>query len=59
MRQRRGEQQFLEWKIAKAHERMEQHKWRRALEVGAELNIAKLVRYSCSVPNDAETIANT
>ncbi|KAL7937568.1 PUA-like domain-containing protein [Trichoderma chlorosporum] len=46
IRQHRGEQSFLEWKLLKAQERMEQRQWRRALEVGAALTTARHARYS-------------
>ncbi|KAL7798497.1 hypothetical protein V8C37DRAFT_399267 [Trichoderma ceciliae] len=46
IRQNRGEQSFLDWKLTKAQERMEQRQWRRALEVGAALTTARHARYS-------------
>ncbi|UKZ80605.1 hypothetical protein TrVFT333_008367 [Trichoderma virens FT-333] len=46
IRQHRGEQSFLDWKLMKAQERMEQRQWRRALEVGAALTTARHARYS-------------
>ncbi|KAL7946309.1 PUA-like domain-containing protein [Trichoderma barbatum] len=46
IRQHHGEQSFLEWKLMKAQERMEQRQWRRALEVGAALTTARHARYS-------------
>ncbi|ETS06369.1 hypothetical protein M419DRAFT_4649 [Trichoderma reesei RUT C-30] len=41
IRQHRGEQSFLEWKLMKAQERMDRRQWRRALEVGAALTNAR------------------
>ncbi|KAL6867938.1 hypothetical protein J3F83DRAFT_761322 [Trichoderma novae-zelandiae] len=46
IRQHRGEQSFLDWKLMKAQERMEQRQWRRALDVGAALTTARHARYS-------------
>ncbi|PON28036.1 hypothetical protein TGAM01_v203173 [Trichoderma gamsii] len=46
IRQNHGEQSFLDWKVMKAQERMEQQQWRRALEVGAALTTARHARYS-------------
>ncbi|KAL6910642.1 hypothetical protein GGI43DRAFT_427205 [Trichoderma evansii] len=46
IRQNHGEQSFLDWKLMKAQERMEQRQWRRALEVGAALTTARHARYS-------------
>ncbi|KAH6610437.1 hypothetical protein Trco_000457 [Trichoderma cornu-damae] len=46
IRQNRGEQRFLDWKLMKAQEKMEQQQWRRALEVGAALTTARQARYS-------------
>lgn len=46
IRQNHGEQSFLDWKVMKAQERMEQRQWRRALEVGAALTTARHARYS-------------
>ncbi|KAK1245059.1 hypothetical protein MKX08_004688 [Trichoderma sp. CBMAI-0020] len=46
VRQNHGEQSFLDWKVMKAQERMEQRQWRRALEVGAALTTARHARYS-------------
>lgn len=37
IRQRRGDQEFLEWKRAKAEERITIGQWRRTLELRAEL----------------------
>ncbi|PHH91083.1 hypothetical protein CDD83_1711 [Cordyceps sp. RAO-2017] len=39
IRQKRGEQGFLEWKTAKAEERIDLEQWRRALELGTELKL--------------------
>ncbi|PTB67298.1 hypothetical protein BBK36DRAFT_1167704 [Trichoderma citrinoviride] len=46
IRQHRGEQSFLDWKLMKAQERMDRRQWRRALEVGAALTTARNARYS-------------
>lgn len=46
IRQNHGEQSFLDWKMMKAQERMERRQWRRALEVGAALTMARRARYS-------------
>ncbi|RCI11094.1 hypothetical protein L249_7184 [Ophiocordyceps polyrhachis-furcata BCC 54312] len=39
VRQKRGEQGFLEWKTAKAEERVILAQWRRAMELGTELRL--------------------
>ena len=41
IRQRRGEQAFLEWKRTKVEETIDLEQWRQALEVGKELELAK------------------
>ncbi|RDA83538.1 hypothetical protein CP532_4480 [Ophiocordyceps camponoti-leonardi (nom. inval.)] len=39
IRQKRGEQGFVEWKTAKAEERVNLAQWRRAMELGTELRL--------------------
>ncbi|KAF4585661.1 hypothetical protein GQ602_004966 [Ophiocordyceps camponoti-floridani] len=39
VRQKRGEQAFVEWKTAKAEERVNLAQWRRAMELGSELRL--------------------
>lgn len=53
VRQRRGSQGFLEWRMLKAQERMDQEQWRHALELGAELSLAKRTK---SPPAHAATV---
>lgn len=44
VRQRRGEQAFVEWKTTKAEERTGLERWRLALELGAELKLEREAR---------------
>ncbi|UNI14242.1 hypothetical protein JDV02_000891 [Purpureocillium takamizusanense] len=49
IRQRRGEQGFLDWKRAKAEETMDLEQWRQALELGKDLKLAKPSRSTRSM----------
>lgn len=42
VKQRGGDRGFLEWKMARAQERMDLEQWRRTMHLGLELNLAKL-----------------
>lgn len=54
IRQRRGDQGFLDWKTAKAQERINLEQWGRALELGTELKLARLSQSGRSVLSNAE-----
>ncbi|KND95310.1 hypothetical protein TOPH_00584 [Tolypocladium ophioglossoides CBS 100239] len=53
IRQRRGDPGFLDWKMAKAEERIDLEQWRRALELGTELKLVRLSQASQSVQSNA------
>lgn len=42
VKQTGGDRGFLDWKMAKAQERMDLEQWRRTMHLGLELNLAKL-----------------
>ncbi|KOS21269.1 hypothetical protein ESCO_006774 [Escovopsis weberi] len=52
IRQKCGEQLFLDWKMMKAQERMDQRQWRRAIKVGATLALRKASKNSRSTMQD-------
>ncbi|KAJ6446479.1 lysozyme [Purpureocillium lavendulum] len=49
VRQRRGEQGFVNWKTTQANERLNLEEWRRALQTGNELKLARLSQSGSSM----------
>ncbi|PFH60652.1 hypothetical protein XA68_10564 [Ophiocordyceps unilateralis] len=57
VRQMRGEQGFLEWKTAKAEERVNLGQWRKAMELGTELRLLSRSAGSASESRETEATA--